>query len=795
MARNFEAVYKKLSLILFFSTLCLINPSGLLAQEIRAIPPDIQVDPEILKNASSAELRRLLSDNNKKAGEQPGDDLHRRNEKKTLDSDSLKQDNIKRSIAGPSDVYGADLFRNQQILELSELNTPPDDYPIGVGDNIVVTLWGGADFEQEYIVGRDGSIFPRGLGKITVQGLPFAKAREIITGRFNNVVPAKTKVSVTLGQPRTIVVQVSGNVETPGPVVVSAFTNAMNVVALAGGVSEYGNLRKILISRAGKIIDSIDVYKYLFNGSYGNHLYLENNDFIIVPFYEKKVLATGQFKRPMYYQLHQNEGLEDLIRYAGGFTPDAYVSAASIIRNQNEHQIIKTINLKAIGMKASGQVVDEPLLDGDIVAVNVINPGLMNRVVIRGAVAYPNLYEVRPGDRVFDLINRAGGITPSTYLERAYIYRGAADSSTTEPVRISINLKDLNKNLNSPDNLPIYANDIIELFSRYQFDDKKSISIGGEVRKPGTYAKYGDMTLKDLLYFANGLLPSAEFGMIEISRVMEYDSSGKYLVPVSNKTFTYSVNRDLALDSETEDIQLMPFDQVIVRRNPGFNLQQNVRITGEVLYPGQYPKLTPGETLTSFVARAGGLRPNANLSGALLYRVRDSVSNKINPLSRSIAALADSLRGTSQEPNADYVAIDLAKALQDPGSKYDLAMVAGDVLYIPPVNPVVTIQGVVQNNFKVFFEKGKTGARYYIDQAGGFSQRPWRKRIFVTYANGTSKSTKSFAFLHFYPKVEAGSTITVPQRPEPKGIGERGGQLVTTVVPILIAYILTQIKW
>ena len=277
---------------------------------------------------------------------------------------------------------------------------------MGVGDHIIVSLWGGADFEQDYIVGRDGSIFPQGLGKITVQGLTFANAKSIIYERFKKVIPQSTNVSVTLGQPRSIVVQVSGNVANPGPKVVSAFTNALNIVAMAGGVTQYGNLRKILISRSGRVIDSIDVYKYLSSGDFGKHLYLENNDFIIVPFYDKKVLASGQFKRPRYYQLKNDEGLSTLLKFSGGFTPDAYTSGGMIIRNINEKQIIKTVNLN-INNIPDEHLNEEPLYDGDIVLVNSINAGLTNKVIVKGEVAYPNVYEVKKGDRLFDLINRA----------------------------------------------------------------------------------------------------------------------------------------------------------------------------------------------------------------------------------------------------------------------------------------------------------------------------------------------------------------------------------------------------
>jgi len=466
-------------------------------------------------------------------------------------------------------------------------------------------------------------------------------------------------------------------------------------------------------------------------------------------------MATGQFKRPMYYQLKKDEGLKDLIRYAGGFTSDAYASAGTIIRNENEKQVIKTVNMRAIGLRAEGSTVDESLLDGDIVAANLINPGLKNKVIIKGEVAYPNVYEVRPGDRLFDIINRAGGITPNTYLDRAYVYKGAGDSTSITSNKIDITLNDLNKDLNSKDNIPIGDNDIIEVFSKNQFLDKQSVSIEGEVRKPGTYPKYGNMSLKDLLYFANGLKPSAEFGLITVSSVVDLDSARNGFTPTNTIVKTYAVKQNLSLDSATERVLLKPYDQVFVRRNPQFQLQQNVKINGEVLYSGTYPKLEPDERITSFIKRAGGLRPNANMDGALLYRDKDSVSTIMN-VRDAKKLLTDSL-GKSVSPDSsegkEQVAIDLRKAMEGPGQQYDLEMKAGDFLYIPSVNPVVTVSGTVQNELKIFFEDDHTNVKYYLDKAGGFNTRPWRKRIFVTYANGTSRRTK-ISVSHFYPKLK-----------------------------------------
>ena len=768
--------------ILFFGVTLMLFANAAFAQ----LPgqDDLQIDPNSLKNATPSELINYLQDFNQKK-QNAGEDVHLKNSgqqenpfsnRDLIVKDSTQKDNIRNSLGGPASVYGSNIFQNSQILQLSELSTPPPDYPIGVGDHIVVSLWGGADFEQDYVVARDGSIFPQGLGKITVQGLTFANAKSIIYERFKKVIPASTNISVTLGQPRSIVVQVSGNVANPGPIVVSAFTNALNIVAMAGGVTQYGNMRKILISRNGSIIDSIDVYKYLSTGDFGKHLYLENNDFVIVPFYDKKVLASGEFRRPMYYQLKKGEGLAALLKLTGGFTPDAYASGGMIIRNVLEKQTIKTINLNAIGLLADGKITDEPLYDGDKVVVNPINQGLSNKVIVKGEVAYPNVYEVRKGDRLFDLINRAGGVTPNSYLERAYVYKGAGDSTNLKADKIDVNLGDLETNPNSRYNIPIEANDVIEVFNKNQFSDRQLISIEGEVRKPGKYQKYGGMTLKDLLYFADGLKPSAEYGSIVVSSIVDIDSSQRGLKPTRTIERTYSINQNLDLDSITESIRLRPYDQVFVRKNPRFQLQQNVEIEGQVVYPGTYPKLNENERLSSFISRSGGLRENSNPLGAILYRKR--------PQGQVIDSLS-----SSTEP----VTIDLQKAINNPDSKYDLVLESGDVIYIPQSNPVVTIKGAVQNQLKIYFDKDHTNLNYYIDQAGGFSVRPWRKRIYVTHANGKSEKTHNFGFLHFYPKVRQGSVINVPVKPEGKGFSSTITQGFISAIPIAIVYLITKL--
>lgn len=715
-------------------------------------------------------------------------EIRKRLENKRLDKDSTQADNLKRSMSSRDDTYGANIFQNSAINDISELSIPPADYPIGVGDHIIVSLWGGGEYQEDYIVARDGAIFPSGLGKITVQGLTFENAQQLITARFSTAVPPGTNIQVTLGQPRTINVNVVGEVMDPGPKIISAFSNAYNAIGLAGGITEYGNLREILVKRNGKVVEVLDVYKYLHSGDVGKRIYLQNNDFIVVTFAQKKVLATGQFKRPMYYQLKTSEGMKALIQYSGGFTADAYSSAVKVIRSENERQMIHDVNATAI-IKLKDQ--DYELQDGDIIKADIVKSGIINKVEVNGAVAYPGIYEIREKDRLFDLINRAGGITNNTYLPRAYIFRGAGDSTNIKSDKLEVNLTDYAKNnATSANNVPLQPNDIIQLFSTSEFGDAQYVFIDGEVRKEGKVRKYGGMTLQDLIYLSGGLKPSAEFGRLEIASIVDIDSAKQGLKPTRTVVRSYHINSTLELDSVAAKVVLRPFDQVHVRKNPSFSLQENIQIVGLVKYQGTYPRLDKYERLSSYIERAGGLQDNANLNGAMLYRrkgdyLREKVGNR--PKKDSTGKnIEETLLNNLDQP----VSIDLQKAMEQKGSKYDIVLQDHDIIYIPEVNPFVTVQGKVQSPLKITFDKDHSSLRYYIDKAGGFGIRPWRKRIFVTYANGRSKRTRTFFFMHFYPKVEEGCIITVPERPEGKDIGNAVVQGLTATLPLVVTYFL-----
>lgn len=729
----------------------------------------------------------LFKDNNQKstAGadkNKENPDVKNKIQNKVLVKDSTAVDDVKQLNYRPDATYGANVFKNIAMNDISELSIPPSDYPIGVGDHIVVSLWGGGEYQEDYLVARDGAIFPSGLGKITVQGLTFENAQKLIYARFSGAVPMGTNIQVTLGQPRTINVNVVGEVANPGPKLISAFSNAYNAIGLAGGITNYGNLREIQVKRNGRIIETLDVYKYLYNGDVGRRVYLQNNDFVVVTFADKKVLATGQFKRPMFYQLKKEEGVKALLQYSGGFTADAFSSAIKVIRTENERQMIHDVNATAI-VKLQNQ--DFELQDGDIVKVDLVKPGIINKVELNGAVAYPGVYEIRTNDRLFDVINRAGGITSNTYLPRAYIFRGAGDSTNIKSDKLEVNLTDFSKdNFASINNVLLQSNDVVQLFSNSEFNDQQFVYIDGEVRKEGKVKKYGGMTLQDLIYLSGGLKSSAEFGRLEIASVVDVDSAKQGFKPTRTIVKSYSISSNLELDTAAASVVLKPFDQVHVRKNPSFAMQENVQVLGLVKYEGYYPRLDKYERLSSYIERAGGLQDNANLAGAILYRKRNdfstgNINNKLNGDSMAAKHALD-------EP----VSIDLYNAMNNKGSKYDIVLQENDIIYIPEINPFVTVRGKVQSPLKIAFDKDHANLAYYIDKAGGYGIKPWRKRVFVTYANGRSKRTKNFFFIHFYPKVEEGCTITIPERPEGKDISGNVAQALTTVVPIALTYLL-----
>lgn len=738
---------------------------------------------------SSAELKAYFRDGNP-AQSKPAADMNRSlpasaRGNQTGKTDTLTPRNLQYDASRANATYGTDVFGNAAVTDVAELSTPPADYPIGVGDHLVVSLWGAGEFQEDYVVARDGTIFPSRIGKIAVQGLSFESAREIIRAKFAARAPGGTKIQVTMGQPRSINVNVVGEVNNPGPKTISAFGNAFAAIGLAGGMTPNGNLREIIIKRDGKIIETVDLYQYLLNGDMGKKTYLQNNDFVVVGFSGKKVMATGQFKRPMYYQLKKEEGLQELIRYAGGFTPEALTTTVSIIGTENEKQVIRSVGAGA----GSAQTM---LRDGDVVRADLIRPGIINKVELQGAITYPGLYEIRKDDRLYDLINHAGGLTKSTYLYRAFVFRNTTgDTTNAKTQKFEVNLAELERQgPTSVQNIALAPNDVVRLLSKSEFGEQQFVSIDGEVRREGKMTLHGGMTLQDLILLSGGLKPSAEYGRLEIASVTDADSAQLGVKPTRTVVRSYAINANLELDAVASSVILKPYDEVHVRKNPEFEMQQNISIRGQVKYPGTYARLDKSEKLSSFIDRAGGLNENANAGGVLLFR-KKSEYNTDNFKIPSDMDSSESVRLKKQYNTTDEpVSIDLYRALRHRDSRHNVVLQQGDILIIPETDPFVKVRGRVQSPLKITYDNNRRRLPYYIDKAGGFGVRPWRNRIYVTYANGKSRRTKSLFFLHFYPKVEEGCTITVPERPENKEFGNVTKQVLLSAIPVFITYLL-----
>jgi protein involved in polysaccharide export with SLBB domain len=633
-----------------------------------------------------------------------------------------KKDSSKRKIFGMS-------FFSNNVFDLSDRtpSTPPLDYRLGPGDEVIVSLWGNAELQQTYKLAKDGSIFPKLVGKIYLQGLTFDAASSVISGKFRKIVPINTSIEVQMGKSRTIRVTVVGEVKKQGTYTMSAFNTALNAVFRAGGLTEIGNLRKIEIKREGRTVEILDIYEYLQKGKNGSEIYLEDNDYIYVDVYEKLVNAMGKFKRPMYYQLTSDEGLRDLVELAGGPASDARNSLIHIKTVVNEEQ--KYIDISGHDYFSKGNQDDFVLNDGDLVDLKPINEGLKNTIKVEGAVNYPDVYEVRTNEKLSDVLKRAGGLDPNAYKPSAYIFRG---ENALESQTITVDLENVESN--PLQNVNILQGDIVKILSNKDFEQKYKIDVLGSVRKPGTVPYYKNMRLKDLLLLSGGLRLDAENGRIEISNLV--DSVTKYEIKSSGNTIRIvSINSNLEIDQVSENIIIKPLDRVYVRRKIEFLAQQIVTIVGNVNYPGEYVLNDKNERLTSIIKRAGGVNEEAFTDGAKLIRSRTGA-----------------------------VVIELSKALETNGSKHDIILRDSDMIIVPSINEIVSVRGEIQSPVNIKYDQENTHLKYYINSAGGFGERPWKGRINVRYQNGRIKNTKSYVFFRKYPRVTKGCTVFVPRK-------------------------------
>lgn len=670
-----------------------------------------------------------------------------------------------RELAQENQVFGRNIFNTRNLTFEPSVNlaTPPN-YRLGPGDEVIIDIWGTSQNTIRQQISPDGTINIEKIGPVSLSGMTVSEANEYlkrVLGKTYSGLDAPDgtlEIRLTLGNARTIQINVMGEVVQPGTYALSSFSTVFHALYRAGGVNEIGSLRNVQVTRNGKTVAKVDVYDFIMKGKTQDDIRLQEGDVIIVPAYEALVQISGNVKRPMKFEMKKNETLATLINYAGGFSADAYTRSLRVVRQNGEEYEINTV--KEIDYSAY------PMRNGDVVTAEAILNRFTNKLEVRGAVYRPGIYQLNGEiNTVRALVNEAKGLTGDAFTNRAVLQREREDLTTEI---ISVDVRSIMAGT-SPD-IPLQKNDILYIPSIHDLEDRGDVAIFGEVAKPDSYSYSDNMTLEDLIIRAGGLRESASTVRVDVSRRIK-DPKSTHSTDSIGQMFTFALKDGFVIDGE-QGFTLQPYDQVFVRRSPGYQAQQNVRVTGEVIFGGTYAMTTTEERLSDLVKKAGGATPKAYLRGAKLIRVANDEEKKrmrdvINLMNRQFGeAMMDSL-GIRVEDTFS-VGIDLEKAMAKPGSEYDLVLREGDVLDVPKMNNTVKVNGAVMMPNTVGYLSDKN-ANYYLDQAGGYALNAKKSKKFVIYMNGQVARIKGRS----KEKIEPGCEIIVPSKKNKKvNVGE-----------------------
>ena len=658
------------------------------------------------------------------------------------------------------DIYGHKIFNTQALsFEPSENLATPQNYRLGPGDEVIIDIWGTSEDHLREKISPEGSIMIAQIGPVYLNGMTISDANNHVKNAFSRkyagMDDAETEVQVTLGQVRTIQVDILGEVATPGTFRMSPFSSVFHALYLSGGINDIGSLRNIQVLRNNKKVAGVDIYEYLFNGKTSGNIRLQEGDVIIVPPYEQLVSIDGNVKRPMYYEIKPDETIKTILDYAGGFTGDAYAGMVRLQRQSGTENELYNIE--------RGEFSSYRLKDGDVITVGTILDRYANRVQLKGAVYRPGMFAIGRDIRtVKDLIRKADGLTDDAYADRVLLYREGPDLQLQV---IALDLKNILAGI-SPD-VELKRNDVIEVASVEDLMAKGDITIAGHVTNPGSYPYAENMTVEDLIVQAGGLLAGASTARVDVSRRI-VDPASVTATQQLSQVFSISIENGLGI-GKGERFVLKPYDRVEVRRSPGYAAQSMVEVKGEVLFDGEYVLQKRNERISEIVRRAGGVIQGAYIKGASLSRKlteSEYIARKETlrlAMANSQSGQGDSLALSKIEVADTYnVGIDLQKALDNPGSTYDLVMQPGDVLFVPQEQSTVKISGDVMFPNAVVYEPGKK-LSYYIDQAGGYGQRAKKGKAFIVYLNGTVAKAKRNT------PIEPGCQIIVPSKPKNGG--------------------------
>ncbi|MDY5314221.1 MAG: SLBB domain-containing protein [Prevotella sp.] len=665
-------------------------------------------------------------------------------------------------------VFGRDIFSNKNLSFEPLMNiATPQNYVLGAGDQVSVDIYGASQKSVDCTVSPDGDIVIEGYGPIRVGGLSVAAAKARLRATLGSRYQS-SRINLSLGQTRTVSINVMGEVVKPGTYTLSAFASVFNALYMAGGTNDIGTLRNIKIYRNNRLVSVCDIYDYILNGKMTGNVRLHDGDVIIVGPYDCLVNITGKVKRPMYYEMKRNESLQTLLRYAGGFTGDAYKKAVRVNRKTGREYAV--FNVDEFDMSAFR------IADGDSVSVDSILPRYHNTVEIKGAVFRPGMYQLGDGiNSVRSLVQHAEGLTEEAFTARAVMHRMKADRTLRV---IPVDIQGIMDGRVA--DIPLKENDVLFIPTKQTAMNEQTISIQGEVVYPGIYKYADNETLEDFVLQAGGLTDKASTVKVDVARRV---GNPKALTTDSiiAKTYSFALKDGFVVDGE-QGFVLQPFDEVYVRKDPSYTVQQNVSIDGEVTFPGTYTLSHRQTRLTDLVKAAGGATNLAYIHGARLERRTNEAERKRmeaalqmqkEQLQQELMTLAASQTSGSalqqvgqqskeeeikkfQVPNTYPVGIELDKALADPNSDANIVLREGDRLILPQYTSTVKVNGAVMYPNTVSYIKGK-GVGYYINASGGYSRNARKSGAYVIYMNGmVSKSSKA--------KVEPGCEIVVPSK-------------------------------
>lgn len=662
-------------------------------------------------------------------------------------------------------VFGRDIFNNETLSFEPNMNiATPKNYRLGPGDAVFIDVYGASSKAIQTTVAPDGTITIEGYGPVSVSGLTVDQANQKLRSTLGSRYTS-SQIRLSVGETRAIMVNVMGNVKAPGTYTLSAFASVFHALYMAGGVDELGTLRNIKVFRNNELVSVVDIYDYILNGRLSGNVRLADNDVIIVGPYDCLVNIVGKVKRPMYYEMKKSESLADIIRYAGGFSGDAYKKSVRIIRKTGREMSVHNVD-----------EYDMPsflLNDEDSITVDSIIHRFSNSVEIKGAVFRPGMYQVDGKiNTVRALINAAEGLKEEAFLTRGVMHRMKPDRTLEV---LSVDIKGIMEGT-SPD-VALRANDVLFVPTKSEMMEERTITIHGEVHFPGVYKYADNETLEDFVLQAGGLKENASTVKVDVAR---RTSNPKALATDSliARTYTFALKEGFVIDGEP-GFKLMPFDEVYVRNSPGYSKQQNIVVDGEVMFAGTYTMPVKNMRLSEALAAAGGLTDMAYASGARLERkispeerirmeavlkkAREDAQNEMKKeaLKTNGAATASMQQFMNTQKfeigETYYVGIDLGKALKNPGSDDDVVLREGDRIIVPQFISTVKINGEVMYPNTVSYIKGKK-AGYYIDQAGGYSENAKKGRAYIVYMNGTVDKLSNGA------KPRPGCEIIVPAK-------------------------------